>query len=65
MINQGLRLLNARVYGFATSPVSHSAGQMSKDASTFFKHVKTDGVLVGAIVLGVSVIGYSQYSVST
>lgn len=49
----------------STSPVIRSGySQMSRDASTFFQHMKRDGMLFVSLVTGLSIFGYMRYNVS-
>lgn len=51
--------------GLSTTVVTREAGgQMSKDAVTFYRHMRRDVILVGLLVSLGSMVGYSLYTVS-
>ena len=60
------RGVNPTLRRFSSSPVAQGGGDhMARDARTFFQQLRSDGVLFG-LFLGIgSLLGYSQYSVSS
>lgn len=50
--------------GLSTTAVAHEGGHMSRDAVTFYHHMRRDAVLVGLLVGLGSLVGYSMYDVS-
>ena len=54
-----------RQVALSTSPVVQSGGgKMSRDASTYFQHLKRDGVMFVSLITGLCIFGYVRYTVS-
>ena len=48
----------------STTVVAHDAANMSRDAVTFYRHLRTDFILVGLMTSLGSVVGYTMFNVS-